>query len=642
MKNKKTILPIFVLAIAVGAFIGSNVDVLAAVDGPDTSFATNGFGHYDVPSPGEYQVGYDVQIDESGRYVMLGEFNDGIGSRLVIWRFLSNGAVDTSFNSVGYVTFGEVSDYHTAQGLIIDSEGKYVVVGEYDSTYMGVWRFDTDGSLDTSFNTVGYFSDEGTAAPLDGYSEGSGIHLLAGDKYIITGRVVDADDTAQMAVWMINNDGSLDGSFNGGYNIYDYIDGAYFDAGVGIDVDEEGYFIVTGATATVIGDVEMALWRIDSTTALLDSDFGNLGQSVFTGPTSGGYDTGNKVLVDSDNKYVVVGSLSEDVYSDLAVWRYDSSGDIDTSFGTDGYYHGFNYAGGDADAVANNLILDNGGKYVIVGQCAAPNDQPTIVILRLNNDGKLDHSFNGQGYAVHARETVPGGEVLGERAYSVKLTSNGRYIVTGSSYYPSESEAGYYDAVLWKYSNRYQIDNLDEELDAKVDSVNIETGTSNGVYGETTVNIVKGSAPVADIVTSMVQDRDWDTVEADTSETEYKTYVHNLVGAPGAGASFTMYVLKRAGDDMVGICPGATFMDEVSSVCANIEFRSVTDPTVSTVVIDGNTYWKVTGLSGTGIFSHNQLAQTGAAIWPIAMTGIGVLVVGIKRKGNTKVNSGKL
>jgi uncharacterized delta-60 repeat protein len=124
----------------------------------------------------------------------------------------------------------------------------------------------------------------------------------------------------------------------------------------------------------------------------LDASFGNNG--IVQKSTS--YSLYNMVI-QPDNKIIGVGSISSGYKNDdMAIVRYNSDGSIDNSFGTNGIVS-VDFNGGNDGASA--VKLQNDGKIVVVGhaQQNSSNKNSDIAVIRLNSDGTLDNSFATNG-----------------------------------------------------------------------------------------------------------------------------------------------------------------------------------------------------------------------------------------------------
>ena len=107
----------------------------------DSSFGTGGF--ITRTSVAANNVGIGLAVDATG-LIYLADGNE-------LWRFQSNGAVDTSFASSGKFIFDASA---LALDLKIDGQGRLIVVGSVP-TGNGLWRILSNGSLDSSFGGTG-------------------------------------------------------------------------------------------------------------------------------------------------------------------------------------------------------------------------------------------------------------------------------------------------------------------------------------------------------------------------------------------------------------------------------------------------------------------------------------------------------
>ena len=105
----------------------------------------------------------------------------------------------------------------------------------------------------------------------------------------------------------------------------------------------------------------------------------------------------------------------------------------------------------------------------------------------------------------------------------------------------------------------------------------------------------------------------------------FKSFVNGLADADGVQDTFTLFVPRKSGDQAVGICPNVTSLESTNPNCANVTYKSINDSDVSTVTVDGTEYFKVSGLTGTGGFSIEDLPQTGQRIKIPLLIGAGIL-----------------
>ena len=122
-----------------------------------------------------------------------------------------------------------------------------------------------------------------------------------------------------------------------------------------------------------------------------------------------------------------------------------------------------------------------------------------------------------------------------------------------------------------------------------------------------------------------------------------KAFAHNLTAADGTAGTFTLYVPKLTGDTRVGICPGASSLSAVTDECEGLYYLTEgIDDNLSTETIDGQDYWAISGLTGTGGFSAealvdaDNLAETGGSgyaglVGAVILTSMGLVVLAKRR-----------
>ncbi|MCC6257973.1 MAG: hypothetical protein IT254_06610 [Chitinophagaceae bacterium] len=131
----------------------------------DLDFGTNGKVESVLGSLGAYIS--DVHFDENGNIIFCGTTsnlggNNAAWNNLMAGRMLPNGSFDPAFNGTGYTVVNmsddpsQEWDYGNTCGL--QSDGKIVVGGKArynNSVYVAIARFNTNGSLDNSFDGDG-------------------------------------------------------------------------------------------------------------------------------------------------------------------------------------------------------------------------------------------------------------------------------------------------------------------------------------------------------------------------------------------------------------------------------------------------------------------------------------------------------
>ena len=153
-----------------------------------------------------------VAIQADGRIVAAGSSGaaDFIADFALV-RYNTDGSLDTSFGGTGKVTTDFGSD-DSASSVSIQADGKIVaaVSSANPSNYdFALARYDSDGSLDTSFGGTGKVTTDFTAS----YDFAVSIAIEADGKIVAAGYTNPPKSGFALARY--NSDGSLDTSFGG-------------------------------------------------------------------------------------------------------------------------------------------------------------------------------------------------------------------------------------------------------------------------------------------------------------------------------------------------------------------------------------------------------------------------------------------
>ncbi len=176
----------------------------------DTSFGTGGKVTTNLVGSSSDQI-FSVVIQSDGAIVAAGSTTSGgAGWNFTLARYTPSGVLDTSFGAGGVVTnsFGNI-DYGTS--LALQSDGKIVVAGLLDNDF-AVVRYATNGTLDTTAfggGTGMVRTDFGA----DDY--GYSVAIQSDGKIVVAGRSV-VSGFGNFALARYNTDGTLDTSFGTG------------------------------------------------------------------------------------------------------------------------------------------------------------------------------------------------------------------------------------------------------------------------------------------------------------------------------------------------------------------------------------------------------------------------------------------
>lgn len=177
----------------------------------DPTFGTGGVVTTSIGTLNDYA--FSVAIDDLGRVIAAGRTVNSSNIDMALVRYTSAGVLDTTFGNGGKVVTALGSSHDEAWSLAIQKDGKYVVAGE---TYgasgtadFALVRYLDTGALDTSFNGTGKVVTSFGSGHDYAYSiaiQGNG-KILAGGHATVSGAY-------DFALARYNTDGSLDTTFN--------------------------------------------------------------------------------------------------------------------------------------------------------------------------------------------------------------------------------------------------------------------------------------------------------------------------------------------------------------------------------------------------------------------------------------------
>ena len=308
----------------------------------DTTFGSGGIVFHNNAAGGNGgDYGKSVAIDDNDRIVIAGYSAGPLGHYdLVVWRYLANGTLDTTFGGDydavagrdGYVVHTNAAGGGGAMGasVAIDSLGRIVVAGEAQgidvlptvfNQDMAVWRFTSSGDLDATFSGNGYFVHDGATMTYS-LERANAVKVSSTGSIIIVGTAYSTDNNYAMVIWSMTNDGVLDTSFGGDYDSsgtpdgYVVFDQADLQEGASFDFDSAGNIVVAGRYRTK----DLTTWRYTSN-GQLDTTYGDGGIKRY------GYDpvagTARQMLIDSNGKIVITGYIYSGSVpgNDVALWR---------------------------------------------------------------------------------------------------------------------------------------------------------------------------------------------------------------------------------------------------------------------------------------------------------------------------------
>jgi uncharacterized delta-60 repeat protein len=340
----------------------------------DSSFG-GGDGAVETPIVAEA-----VEVQPDGKILLGGHNFTGILSSIAaVARLNADGSIDRTFgggdgvaeipagNSISPSDF--VRDIELAPGGKIVAVGVAVPVGEELRTAFMAARLNPDGSMDQTFSRDGVMTvrmPEGPVEALAADVHSDGKIVTGGSAQVRVGEVF----AERGAVVRINQDGSLDGSFDGdgvlvirtpGHSVVREVETQF---GNRILVGEDGMIsrlTATGAFDTTFGEDD----------GVIDSD-GEVPWKV------------RDIEVMGDQRFLAAGQQIENLIflnPSATVRRFLADGRLDTSFGGGDGIANFNWG---VESIANALALDE-DRVLVGGHRLGQGEQ--VALARLFNDG---------------------------------------------------------------------------------------------------------------------------------------------------------------------------------------------------------------------------------------------------------------
>lgn len=362
------------------------------------------------------------------------------------------GSLDQTFGINGYAVIEMENIYNRANSMIIQPDGKIVLVGSSQQMIFDdfgadftIVRLNVNGTLDYDFGNNGIIHTDLSASSSDVATD---VAIQADGKIIAAGRSHSSNtyENYNVAIVRYNSDGTLDETFgSSGIVLTPIVSEDDYSYDVSLKIQPDGKILVAGSTINSNHDVFLIM-RYDIN-GILDLSFGSdgkvlttLGEHFDNNPNAIEIQTDGKILVGG----VAVGPLAYQTWADFGLIRLNTDGTLDHNFGNNGIVltpmlYGFN-----AEWIEDLKIL-NDGKIIAIGST-----EEEIAIVRYNDDGSIDETFGNFGKVLTQVNS------LRTQAYTASINEDQSIIVGGLL---TDEEDEYADIVLIKYLSNGSIDN---------------------------------------------------------------------------------------------------------------------------------------------------------------------------------------
>ena len=341
---------------------------------------------------------YTLLREKDWTYIIGGEFSmyDWTPAWGII-RLDENGAIHTSFSIWNW--FG---NYVSVS--VIQPDGKILIWWWFTSynwkSASHIVRLNADGTTDASFVIGDWFTNTSLA---NIYAPVTAITLLADGKILVGGRFTTYNWQPASHLVRLNTDGSIDDSFTS------YWFGSDWDVIYSIIEQDDGKILIGGEFSTYSWATARTIIRLNADWTK-DSSFssnwlyGNQQPTTFA------------MALQDDGKILVGGRFTNfNTWSWAAanyIARLNSDGTRDVSFNMGNWF----------DNIVYSLIIQNDGKIVIGGNFNTYKSVTANSIVRLNNNGTRDYSFN------------PWSPTFYGTVQAIAQQANGKILIWGSIY----------------------------------------------------------------------------------------------------------------------------------------------------------------------------------------------------------------
>jgi uncharacterized delta-60 repeat protein len=321
----------------------------------DSSFGDHGtvLTDFNANAPNEGALAAAIQPD--GKVIAAGYvsiISPGEGY-FALARYNTNGSLDTTFGNGGKVLTAIVQHINTAYAVAVGQDGKIAAAGEYFNSpgfQTLIARYSATGALEGTMTDHRGFGQGDENVPMAVTIQPDGKILTAGYYRSNSSGPSGADIT----MLRFTANGAPDTSFAGTGRLL--IPSAVNEFLMSVAVQADGRIVAGGSSAS---DFLVMRFNADGSP---DLTFGG-GTGRATTPM-GGFSQANSVIVKPNGKILAAGNVAITGQQNFAVAYYNADGSLDTSFSGDGKLT-FNFGG--MPSLARGMALDGLGRIVLGG-----------------------------------------------------------------------------------------------------------------------------------------------------------------------------------------------------------------------------------------------------------------------------------
>lgn len=406
-----------------------------------TGAALHSYGQAGVLDPGFGTNGISVQVIDSSdlemsalqqneKLIVAGDIYKNGLANMGLARFDTNGSIDSTFGINGRTNFLVGTSQNNITGIVVQPDDK-IVFGGYcyiNSVPFGVLgRCNADGTLDSSFANNGI-------ALMD-INKVMAVALRADGKILLATYAGSPQTTVLMR---FKTNGTIDSTFGTNGSVIDASNGAYgYLMRMKVQPDNKIVGFNFGVFNSSTLPFTVVRFNEDGTP---DNSFGTNG-IVTTDFGNGTTASATSFTLQDDGKIVVAGDYYYNMATKIALVRYNTDGTLDAAFGTGGKVTSSINAGDYDDLAADVKIQPSDNKIVITGISEANmGSYAKFFVGRFNANGTIDNEFGTSGYTM----TDFTGSIITNNSgcfgENIFVLSDGKILAYGTASVPGTSQ----------------------------------------------------------------------------------------------------------------------------------------------------------------------------------------------------------
>lgn len=375
----------------------------------DTTFGSGGF-----VTSSQFNGPYASITQLSDGSIIVSCAPTGTDNIIFLQKYSINGVFDSTFGTSGTATTSITANFEGTSfnnNIAAQSTDKIIVGGNNNTgssaTQFRVSRYNSDGTLDTTFGTGG------TATTTLGAGCGlSSVLVVPSNNSIIAAGYSTTGDGVVLTLVKYNSEGVIDNTFGSSGITQTPVPGAD-EAHIFSIALQSGGQIIVGGVIDSGGTIELIIARYSSA-GVLDNTFGDSGIEVISLPSGFTVAFGTTptlfpncfVAVNSDDTIIVGTTVSNGGIKNSMIVKYSSAGVFNNTFSHAGslYTQNITISNILPPAIAettqgigiSSIALQSNGQIITGEQFE---DIDLVSVVRHNSNGSMDTAFGDQGIA---------------------------------------------------------------------------------------------------------------------------------------------------------------------------------------------------------------------------------------------------